>query len=288
MKNKDYTQELFIIKEINYLKLVFFIILCIGAVSAESNINSEDTTNSDSLYDISYFDKSLGGNVLKNSKISKNIPDSTLSKNIVTMSKKGSVILKLGNNRGPKILIAAGIHGDESAANIATLRFLETIKNKKIHGTIYVIPFITPKNTAINRRNWYNPKLRYSVDPNRYSHVSRTPGNKIVQFAKKNNIKFIIDVHTGKGIATFRKGLVFANKNPTSPDERKWLKYIKKAINPKIKYNVPFKGSIRGYSRANNINAITFEVEKNKGSISYWANVEYKMLISACKYFKLF
>lgn len=260
--------------------------ISISVVSAESNINEDIKSNSS--YTIDYFDKTLGGNVLKNSKILKNMPDSPLSKKIVSMTKKGSVILKFGNGNGPKILLCAGIHGDESAANIATLKFLESIKDKEIKGTIYVIPFIIPKDTAINRRTWYYPNKGHNVDPNLYSNVPRTPGYKLVQFAKKNNIKFIIDIHSGGDLANYKNGFVFANKNPTTKEETKWVKYIKKNINPSIIYNIPKKGFLRGYSKINKINAITFEVERDRGSVSYWAKIQYKMLIGACKYFNLF
>ena len=226
--------------------------------------------------------------MLKNSKISKNLPNSTLSKRIASMTKNGSVILKFGDGNASKILICAGIHGDESAANIATLRFIENIKDKKIKGTIYVIPFVIPKSTALNRREWFNPKMRRTIDPNQHSHVPRTPGHDIVQFAKKNNIKFIIDVHSGKDLFDQKNGAIFANKKPTNTEERKLLKHIKKMVNPKIKYNVPKRGFIRGYSKVNNITAITLEVERDKGSVSFWAKAQYKMIISACKYFKLF
>jgi predicted deacylase len=56
------------------------------------------------------------------------------------MSKKGSVILKFGKDN-PPILIYAGIHGDEIASNIATVRLIESLKNKKINCLIHIIPF---------------------------------------------------------------------------------------------------------------------------------------------------
>lgn len=232
--------------------------------------------------------KVLGGNVLKNNKISKNIPKTNLSKKIVSMSKKGSVILKFGDGNGSKLLLCAGIHGNEVASNIATLKFIEKIKNKKIKGTLYVIPFIIPKDTAINSRAWYFSKKKTWVDPNEVAHISGTPGNKIVKFAKKNNIKYIIDIHTGGGISSYKKGFVYANKKPVRKVETKWLKYIKTTVNPVIKYNNPKKGYMRYYSMTNGISTLTFEVERDKGSVSYWAKVEYKMLINACNFFKLF
>ena len=274
------------------LKKLFLIFLIIAIiVSMMSIVSATDikdiTSKSVASYDIKYFDKNVAGDVLKNSKISKNLPNSTLSKKIASMTKNGSVILKFGDGNGSKILICAGIHGDESAANIATLRLIENIKDKKIKGTIYVIPFIIPKSTAINKRSWYNPHNGSNVDPNRCVNVPGTPGYKIVQFAKKNNIEFIIDVHSGGGMSKYKKGLVIANK-PSKREEKDWISYIKKNANPQIVYSFPDERYMQGYSKANNITAITLEVEKDKGSISQWAKIEYNMLINACKYFNLF
>lgn len=281
-------------KKLFVLFFSIILLLSINTVVAEdSNIekNSQDegiVSETKDTYTISYFDKKVGGNVLKNTKLAKNIPKSKLSKKIVTMSKKGSVILKFGDGKGPKILLCAGIHGNEVAANIATLKFLEKIKKKKIKGTLYVIPFIIPKDTEINSRSWYFAKKKIWVDPNEVSHISGTPGNKIVKFAKKNNIKFIIDIHTGGSLSNYKKGFVFANKNPVQKKETKWLTYIKKTINPMIQYNIPKKGYIRQYSAIKGINTITFEVERDKGSVSKWAKIQYNMLIKACRYFKIY
>ncbi|MEA4956536.1 hypothetical protein SDC9_07671 [bioreactor metagenome] len=204
------------------------------------------------------------------------------------MSKKGSVILKFGNGKGPKLLLCAGIHGNEVSANIATLKFIEKIKNKKINGTLYIIPFTIPKDTSINSRWWYYSKKKDWVDPNEVAHITGTPGNKIVKFAKKNNIKYIIDIHTGGGISSYKNGFIYANKNPVRQGEVKWLNYIKKAIKPMVKYNNPKKGYTRYYSKLNNISTLTFEVERDQGSVSKWSKIEYKMLLYACKYFKFF
>jgi predicted deacylase len=214
------------------------------------------------------------------------MPKTNLSKKIVSMCKNGSVIIKIGKGK-PKLLITAGIHGSEPGANIATLRFIEKIKNKKINGSIYIIPFFIPKDTSVNKRVWYNPKTKSAADPNRISNKVGTPGYNVVQFAKKNNITSIIDVHTGHGLSGYKNGFIFTNKNPTKK-EKQWIKYIKKSVNPYIQYNSPQNGMIRSYSRNNGIDTITLEVEGVKGSFPYWANVEYKMLYQASKFFKIF
>ncbi|MGL6298815.1 MAG: hypothetical protein ACRC1M_06600 [Methanobacteriaceae archaeon] len=249
-----------------------------------TNSNSETYTPK---YGISYFDKTVGGNVLKNSKVSKNILNTALSKKIVAMVKNGSVILKFGNGNGPKLLICGGIHGDENTANIATLRLIEPIKNKRINGTIYIIPFLIPKDTEKNSRKWYYTTKKIYVDPNRVAHITGSPGNKLVKFAKENSIKYIMDVHNGERLSSYKRGFIFANKYPTTKIESKWLNYIKKYVNPTITYNVPENGMIRNQARINGISTITFEVERDNGYVSNWAKVEYKMIICGLKYFKL-
>ncbi|MDD3985833.1 MAG: succinylglutamate desuccinylase/aspartoacylase family protein [Methanobacterium sp.] len=118
-----------------------------------------------------YFilDNRLGGNVTQTPQIDKCIPKTDFAKTIFNLEKKGSVILKFGDGHGPKLLILAGIHGNETAANIAIMKYLEYIKDKKIHGTLYIIPFAIPVDTALNTR-FYN-----GVDPNRIADVKGSP-----------------------------------------------------------------------------------------------------------------
>ena len=263
-------------------------IMFIVVINAVSDVSAatEDSKSKDNSYTISYFDKTVGGDVLENPDISKNVPNSTLSSQIVNMSKNGSVILKFGKGN-PKVLIFAGIHGNEGASNIATLKLIESMKNKKIKGSVYIIPFTIPKSTAKNSRYWYKGSKKY--DPNRVANIPGTPGYKIVKFAKKNGIKYIIEAHSGGDFYKYKRGLIYANRYPTNKKEAQWIKYIKKNANPKISYtSVPPKGYLRAYARANKITAITFEVEKDIGPISHWSDVELKMMTSALRYFKLF
>ncbi|KZX15738.1 M14 family metallopeptidase [Methanobrevibacter filiformis] len=259
----------------------------VGSVYGETTDNRSSQIHDIKVnYKISYFDNKIGGDVVKNSKINKYMPKKDLSKKIVKLSKKGSVILKFGDGEGPKVLLCAGIHGNKPAANIATLRLIENIKNKKIKGTLYIIPFIIPKDTAKNTRYWYYSKKRTAVDPNRVVYINGTPGNKIVKFAEKNKVNYIVDIHTGGGLYSYKRGFIFVNQK-LSKKESKWIKYIKKSRNPYISYT-PRGGSIRSYSKSKNITTITLEVERDRGSTSYWSNVELKLLTVACKYFKFF
>ena len=263
---------------------IVFILFASVVSDVSAATNNHDSKNSS--YTISYFDKTVGGDVLKNKDISKNVPNSTLSSKIVNMTKNGSVILKFGKG-SLKVLIFAGIHGNESASSIATLKLIESLKTKKIKGSVYIIPFTIPKSTAKNTRYWYKGTKKY--DPNRVANLPGSPGYKIIRFAKKNKIKYIIEAHSGGFISHYKRGLIFANKYSTNKKEAQWIKYIKKTTNLKLNYtSVPPRGYFRAYARSNKITAITFEVERDKGTVAHWSDVELKMLKYALKYFKLF
>jgi hypothetical protein len=226
-------------------------------------------------YSIQMFDTSLGGNVLANPAINK-ISKTYLSNQIFQMTKQGSVILKFGNGNGPKLLITVGVHGNEPQSNIAAMKYLEYIKNKKFKGTIYIIPFDIPKDTALNTR-YYN-----GLDPNRIANIKGSPGWKIVQFAKNNGIKYLIDVHSGGGVG--KKGFIYHNAVSTKLEKR-WTSYIvsktgcssgvDKADNP---------GMIRYAAHSKGINSITIETERDSSSVMKAAEAEFKMILSAARY----
>ncbi|MGB7969884.1 MAG: hypothetical protein WCF28_10005, partial [Methanobacterium sp.] len=120
-------------RQFNYNKVILLLILVSvssiilsGGVSAASISNTQTNdfsqfNNCNNQYDISIFDPSIGGNVLNNTAITQNIPRTYLSNKIFHMTNQGSVILRFGNGNGPKVLICAGVHGNEPQANIALM-----------------------------------------------------------------------------------------------------------------------------------------------------------------------
>lgn len=249
------------------LILTAFILAIIPAVSA---------TNSTPTYTISYLDTSVGGNVLANPEISQNIPRTSLSTKIFNMTKKGSVVVKLGNGNGPKLLISAGIHGNEEEANIAAMKYLEYIKHQKFNGTLYVVPFDIPRDTSLNSREYKG------YDPNRNSNVKGTPGWKIVQFARAQGVKYILDVHAGAQVTA--NGVIYINNN-LKPAEKNWSNYIKTKTGSYITYNgMSSSGMLRCYAGSLGINTLTIEVERDTIPTTTAASAEYKMVMAAAKY----
>ena len=224
------------------------------------------------------FDDMVGGDVTLNSEINDNIPKTDFARNLFRMERNGSIMLKFGNGNGPKVLISAGIHGNEPEANIAIMEYLEYIKDKNIQGTLCIIPFAIPKDTALNSR-YYNGK-----DPNRIANENGTPGWNIVQFARKNGIDYILDVHSGAEVCS--KGLLYLNPSSTDSMEYKWADYITRVSGCESMVQTQEPGMVRTEASNYSINTITLEVERDSIPTRVAAETEFKIICAACKYFE--
>jgi len=223
------------------------------------------------------FDKNVAGDVLKNREINNYIPKTSFAKTIFRLEKSGSVMLKFGNGNGPKVLISAGIHGNETEANIAIMKYLEYIKDKSFNGTLYVIPFDIPIDTAKNTR-FYNGK-----DPNRIANIVGSPGWNIVNFAHKNGINYLLDVHSGGEVSS--KGLLNVNTGTSLSQEVKWVKYIKSVSGCTSRVQPLETGMVRAQAFKYKINTITMEVERDNAPTLVSAATEFKMIKAAMKFF---
>ncbi|MBZ2166698.1 succinylglutamate desuccinylase/aspartoacylase domain-containing protein [Methanobacterium spitsbergense] len=224
------------------------------------------------------FNSKIGGDVTRNSQIDSNIPKTDFAKTIFSQEKKGSVMLKFGDGHGPILLISAGIHGNETAANIGIMKYLEYIKDKNIHGTLYVIPFAIPLDTELNTRFYKG------IDPNRIANVKGSPAWKIVHFAKNKGIKYILDIHSGGGVTP--EGYLYLNPSTTGSKEDKWVSYIANVSGCTKQVQPLGTGMLRTEAYNLGINTITLEVERDNTDMSIAAETELKMIMAACKYFK--
>jgi len=224
------------------------------------------------------FDKHVAGDVLKNREINSYIPKTSFAKTIFRLEQSGSVMLKFGNGNGPKVLISAGIHGNETEANIAIMKYLEFIKDKSFKGTLYVIPFDIPIDTAKNTR-FYNGK-----DPNRIANIVGSPGWNIINFAHKNGISYLLDVHSGGDVTS--RGLLNVNSGTSHSPEVKWAKYITSISGCTSRVQPLETGMVRAQAFKYKINTITMEVERDTASTIVSAATEFKMIKAAMKFFK--
>jgi len=249
-----------------------------GAVDS-SNTSSTSTNNSTTStnYKIYYLDKNYGGDILKNPEIKDNIPMTSLFRQIADMSKNGRVIVELGEGNGEKVLVEACIHGNEEEASIATMKYLEEIKDKSFKGKLYIIPFAFPQNTEKNLRNYTYKGVSY--DPNRTANYKGSPAYNIIQFAKTKGVKRILDNHSGGGVN--KVGLIFYRYDA----ETKWYNYIHLKTSCTGQKIGGIVGSIRRVANNANMSCITLEVERDKQATSTMAIINYYMLAAAMKFY---
>jgi predicted deacylase len=224
------------------------------------------------------LDAKIGGDVTRNYQINNYLPKTDFAKTVLRMIKNGSTILKFGNGLGPKVMINAGIHGNEVEANLSIMKYLEYIKDKDINGTLYINPFALPLTTAPNTRNYRGQ------DPNRVAGNYGTPGWNIVQFARKNGVQYFLDVHSGSGISA--KGTLFVTPSSTTSPMYKWAIFTSRSSGCNFIFRKMESGMLRTELTKYNIKALTVEVEKDSIPTTVAATTEYKIINAVAKYFK--
>lgn len=196
-KKKSYTPLLVA------LIIVAILIAAIGASYAY--IVYYDVSDSEVLE----LDSSNHGDVLKNSEIESNIPDSNVSATIVDAAESGVPIYKIGDGDGPVTVISAGVLGNQLVPSVAAMELIDYLDGRKIKGTVYIIPFTSPE--AISD----NSELTDGVNLNTVADDEGTVSNKVVNFALDNDATALGDFHETQvgmdpGVTT-----VMCSKSPT-------------------------------------------------------------------------
>ncbi len=206
--------------------------------------------------DLDFISNDTGGFISANKNIFKHIDLSDNAKFILAEAVKGTPIIKLGNNY-PKIMIVSGIHGNELAPQIASLKLIDQLHDLDLVGTIYIIPFACPKATMNNSRFFDGEDL------NRTSHKEGSIGNLILKKAKELDVSAIGDFHSSAPNSNPGKEGVFSSKVPTI-ESFNIAGFISRTVGSDMivyhKAAIPFKGALEDESNLIGIPSITCEV----------------------------
>ena len=253
-----------------------------GNLTSYSSVQAAQST---STVKMSVIVRGTGGTVTNNYYIKKNILKSQLTSQIVALSKKGTPIIRIGNGIGPKVMIVAGVHGNELPSQIAALKLANYLKSRSIKGTVYIVPFVVPSNTAKDVRYWKGKNL------NRVANVAGTPTNKILNMAKRLNVSVLGDFHSTKPGGDPGKMAVFSSKHPTY---KSYIiaKYISKRTgSATLTYNlsgVEYCGALEDTTNLAGIPAVTCEVVSPHGTVkSGSVTKSYNQMIALLKYKKI-
>ena len=88
--------------------------------------------------DMELLSQEAGGYISANKNIFNNLkPLSDNARTILKESVKGTPMIKIGNGY-PRLMIVAGIHGNELAPQIASLKLIDVLLKLKLRGTVSI------------------------------------------------------------------------------------------------------------------------------------------------------
>jgi predicted deacylase len=234
---------------------------------------------------IDIIDTKTGGDISKNSLLYSYISKTVLSKQILSKAKSGTPMVTFGDGNGPKVLIVAGVHGNELPATTAAMKLINYLNGKTIHGTIYIIPFAIPYNTANIQRYWNGQ------NPNSIANIDGTPTNIIMKLAKNLQVNALGDFHSSTPGGVPGKDSVFCSKAPTYKSYQLASYISAKTGSTLITYpkaGVGYPGALEDICNLNGIPAVTSEVLQTHGTLtSSRINKSYSQMTALLTYYGL-
>ncbi|MBO7692592.1 MAG: succinylglutamate desuccinylase/aspartoacylase family protein [Methanobrevibacter sp.] len=229
-----------------------------------SGISGKNYCTVKNYYKITNYKWKSGANVLKNKRIKANVPNSALVRKIIKLAKSGTPVIKFKGGKGKVVFITAGCHGNEIPSQVAAMKLIKYLETHYINGTVYVMPFMNPKGTAANVRDYKGVHL------NKKANKKGTISYKTVKLIKKFKCDAYGDFHATRPGGKPGKDLVFGTYKPTKKSAT-IAKYIAK--NAKVKYKiykkagVEYPGALEDEVNLKGIPAVTCEVISPHGKI---------------------
>jgi predicted deacylase len=207
--------------------------------------------------DIKIINSATGGDISQNTEIMQYLPYNSLTHEILDDAKKGTPMIRLGDGSQPRVMITAGVHGNELPPQIAAIKIIDELKNAELNGTIYIIPFIAPRATAENTKLFNGENLNLVAD----SPESLT--NKVFKYALKLGIRSLGDFHS-----TFTHPAEDSVIYYTSIKSSSIAVFVNKKSNSRLLTHIINPGTLITVSNTNNIPTIICEAESPDGTAS--------------------
>lgn len=265
------------------MMITIFAVSLIVSTITYSIIFTESTPAAAAKYtspQIGIINTVTGGDITKNTEIANNAPKTDITKQITSEAKKGTPIIKLGDG-DPKIMIIAGVHGEELPPQIAALMLISELQGKKLKGTIYIVPFAIPKSSEKNIRDFNN------IDPNRAADVPGSPGNVLLNFAQQKNVKYVGEFHSTQPGGEPGKKVVMCSKE-TSYESFKIAEFMRTVTKSDIFLNSKNPGALKNVFNSAGIPTVTSEVVAAHGTVNIQQIQEsHDQMISFINYSKI-
>ena len=256
-KNGQDNKKKFLLSGSLLLILICGIIVLDYTLGTQSNTKSSNNTYNN--YKITVINNNTGGDITNNTVLFQDIPKTELSDKIISAAKNGTVMVTFGNGSEPHVMIVAGTHGAELPSQVAVMELVNYLNGKKINGTVYVVPFAIPYNTANDIR------FNNGTDPNRIAQISGTPTNIIASTAKSNNVTFFGDFHSSRPNDVPGKNCIIYY--PSNPQSVELANYLKNKTGSPLTEVASYPGVMTTVTNDTGITSVTCEVLSPHGTV---------------------
>ncbi|EKQ52321.1 MAG: putative deacylase [Methanobacterium sp. Maddingley MBC34] len=245
-------------KKLLVIGALLILFLC-GFIITKNDSQTQNTlpvngseVKSSSNYKIIVIDNSTGGDVSNNTILAQNTNKTPVISELYEAAKKGTPMIIFGDGGQPRVMLVAGVHGAELPSQIALTNLINHLNGKQINGTIYIIPFAIPNNTATCTR------LNNGTDPDRVAHNPGTPLNNIINTSINSNVTMLVDFHCAQPNDIPGKNcIIYDTKNPKSLDLARYIN--NKTGSPLVEVG-PYPGVLSTVSNRNGITSVVCEV----------------------------
>ncbi len=236
------------------------------------------------LENITTISPETKGEIEKNINLMEYVPESEIMADLVNTARSGTPLLRIGHGF-PKVMITAGIHGNELPPQVAAVRLIKYLSNQDMNGTVYIIPFAVPHATMKNSRRFKG------VDVNRAASKGGFISNNILNAIKNLKISAVGDFHSTKPGSNPGVESVFCSKNPCY---KSYLiaRYITESTSSKIichkEAGALYNGALEDECNLEGVPAVTCEVVSQNGLVTNKSQERsYMQMISYLKYFDI-
>ena len=204
-----------------------------------------------------------GGDIALNQDLMEELIHGGRGNKIIEMAKEGTPLLEMGSG-SPRILLCAGIHGDELPPQLAFFKLLNYLEGKNLQGTVFMVPIAIPHATMKNSRRFQG------FDMNRKTFKDGYISNTILKAAKKLRIEAAADFHSTQPQSNPGIESVFCSKKPCY-ESFNIAKHITSQTSSKIiaqkKAGALYGGALEDELNINGIPAVTCEVVSRNGRV---------------------
>ena len=209
------------------------------------------------LFKLDIINTITGGDVTKNNEIMKHLPKKPLNDDILRAAKNGTPLITMGDGSKPRVMITAGMHGNELAPQIAALMLINELYGKRINGTVYLIPFVAPRASS------ENSKLFNGENLNLMANIQGNPANVVFKIIQSLNVVSLADCHS-TSTDPAKNSVLYYPRIASS----KIAVYINKLTNSTLLALIQYSGMLIVQCNDHNIPSVICEVESSDGVAS--------------------